>query len=105
MIKTNYDQGIIIHHQFSGPSSFLLIRIGIMSPLQELLKIKKSIQQALDKAFGALYIFLNSLILRHHRISKNENFIQNGSFYKKFCFKSRLNIYYSLTLCDIILKE
>jgi hypothetical protein len=33
-------------------------------------------------SFGDIFIFLNSLMLRHHRISKKKNLIQNNSFHK-----------------------
>ncbi len=43
-------------------------------------------------SFGDLFTFFNSLILRHQRISKNENLLQNNSFLKIVCFRSGLII-------------
>ncbi len=56
-------------------------------------------------SFGHLFTFFNPLIPRHHRISKNENLLQNNSFLKIVCFRSGLIIefvalFFLLPGCD-----
>ncbi len=46
-------------------------------------------------SFDDLFTFFNLLILKHQRISKNENLLQNNSFLKIVCFRSGLN-------CDFV---
>ncbi len=51
-------------------------------PARKLYKIK-------NVSFGDILTFFNSLMLRHHLVSKNQNIIQNLSFYKIRQFSRR----------------
>ncbi|MEE9373532.1 MAG: hypothetical protein V3V00_10820, partial [Saprospiraceae bacterium] len=67
-----------------GP--FHKIGIFILRPICHnplILRFHAWLSEIKKVAFVELYIFLNSLILRHYRISKNVNIIQTNSFYEK----------------------
>jgi len=66
-----------------------------MSPLR-----KVSITK--NESFGDLFIFLNPLMLRYHRISKNKNLIQNNLFLEYPYFSKWTQYYFYKTICFII---
>jgi len=59
----------------TGTIESTIHRLSAIESTPKTPKIKKG-------SFGDIFIFLNPLKIKHQRISKNKNLIQNSSFYE-----------------------